>query len=89
MKFLMNDLDHWILPLPTQWACTVQSRPRAPLPNGRDRPTVKKKTAVIKRAVTEKRERWQNKEWCGRPESHRRQLAGDGVFTEDTVAATC
>ena len=36
---------------------------------------VKKRSAVLKRAMTEKREKWQNKEWYGKTKSHWRQLA--------------
>ena len=38
---------------------------------------VKKKSAVFKRAMAEKRERWQNKVWYGKTKSHWRQLAGE------------
>ena len=39
--------------------------------------TVKKKTPVLKRAMTEKREKWQTKEWYGKAKSRWEQLAGE------------
>ena len=64
MNTLTNDRDHWeLLPLSTKSPCTSWSSPK------RERlSTVKKKSAVFKRAMTEKRERWQHKEWCGKNE---------------------
>ena len=47
---------------------------------------VKKTTVVFKRAMTEKRERWQGKEWYGRTKSRWQQPAGEdgGQGSHDT-----
>ena len=44
---------------------------------------------LLKRAMTEKRERWHNKEWNGKTESHWRQPAGSEYARTSLVLFCC
>ena len=46
---------------------------------------MKKKSAASKRAMTEKRERWQNKEWHGKTKSHWQQQVDRGRMVSGEV----
>ena len=47
---------------------------------------MKKNTAALQRAMTEKRESWQNKQWHGKAKSRWQQTAGEygGQSSHDT-----
>ena len=78
MNAVLNHWNHQIpRPLSTQKQCTAYPfLPRTLHLKGKDCRKCKKTTAVSKRAMTEKRERWPGKDWYGRPKYGWQQSAG-------------
>ena len=81
LMMMMTVTNNWnhrkTRPLSTQESCIAYPfRPRV-LPQRRRLTKVKKETAVLKGVMTEKRERWRDKEWSGRSKSRWQQSTGD------------
>ena len=88
MTAVMNDYQlQKMLPLSTQKLCTgFPSRLHVHPTTEKTLSRVKKTTAVLKRAMTEKSDRWQSRDWYGNTKTRRQQTAGGvgGQSSHDT-----